>query len=235
MILGFPGNTEDKNNNAYFPCNLYHINCSCLFIYFYINLNRKTVDVISSRGCKHPQSNSVRHSKDNRNASYLWRTGRLAEQRRLAGKTKGCCGPRQLRTQRPEGSPAPKSRLPAWSLYPKTHKRFIRSCMRKEGGRGWGSTLDRYKWAERDRHKFMISISHFFSFNGSKLFIEISLSYFFNGYLQVSTQLVIGSLIMSLLINGKTLFHIPCGNLSLCNNWPSKIFIMHIMVFIVVV
>lgn len=51
MILGFPGNTEDKNNNAYFPWNLYHINCSCLFIYFYINLNRKAVDVISSRGC----------------------------------------------------------------------------------------------------------------------------------------------------------------------------------------
>lgn len=121
-------------------------------------------------------------SKDNRNASYLWRTGKLVEQRRVAGKTKGCCGPRQLRTQRPEGSPAPKSRLPAWSLYPKTHKRFIRSCMRGEGGRGWGSTLDRYKWAERVPHIFMISILHFFLFNGSKwkLLIEISLSDFYS-------------------------------------------------------
>lgn len=59
--------------------------------------------------------------------------------------------------------------------------------------------------------------------------------WFFNGYLQVSTQLVIGSLILSLLINGKILFQIPCGNLSLCNNWLTKIFIMHVMVFIVVV
>ncbi len=111
-------------------------------------------------GC-HPQSNSVRHSIYNRNASYLWRTGRLVEQKRVAGKTKSCCGPRQLRTQTPEGSPAPKSWLPAWSLYPKTHKRFIRSCMGREGGRGWGSTAT-----------FMIEISHnhslIFLLNGRK-------------------------------------------------------------------
>ncbi len=122
MWLWFPGNAEDKYNNACFSCNLFHISCVCLYNSMFIC------------GC-HPQSNRVRHSIFNRNASYLWRTGRLVEQKRVAGKTKGCCGPRQLRTQTPEGSPAPKSRLPAWSLYPKTHKRFIRSCVgREEGG-----------------------------------------------------------------------------------------------------
>lgn len=48
--------------------------------------------------------------------------------------------------------------------------------------------------------------------------IELSLSDFIPGYLHVSTQLVIGSLTLSLLINGKILFQILCGNLSLCNN-----------------
>lgn len=64
--------------------------------------------------------------------------------------------------------------------------------------------------------------------------IELSLSDFIPGYLHVSTQLVIGSLTLSLLINGKILFQILCGNLSLCNNLLFKIFIMHVMVFIVV-
>lgn len=43
----------------------------CLFIYFYINLNRKAVDAISSRGCKHPQSNSVRQSEQRQQKCIL--------------------------------------------------------------------------------------------------------------------------------------------------------------------
>lgn len=180
----------------------------CLFIYFYINL-----DAISSRGCTHPQGNSVRQSEQRQQKCILPLKDRKTRGTEAGGREdKGLLWTETAENTETRRVPSTKVPTPCMITLSKDPQEIYSVLHeRGEGGRGWGSTLDRYKWAERVPHIFMISILHFFLVNGSKwkLLIEISLIDFYSHrYLHISTQLVIGSLTLSLLINGKILFQI---------------------------